>query len=86
MTEDQRLEFAIEKAVEKAIATHVDPMAADLRSVRRAIVGVPEEGNLGILLRMNKTEKRVAAMLWAIPIWVSIGTAGGTLFSKWIGL
>lgn len=49
----------------------------DMASIKRTLVGDPMEGNPGILSRMATTERRVAILLWSLPIWITGGTAIG---------
>jgi hypothetical protein len=64
----------------EAIQAELHEMKGDLASIKRTLVGDPLEGNAGILTRMAKTETRVAALLWTLPIWVT----GGTAIGQWL--
>lgn len=68
------------------IEKHLDPISADVRSVLRTLRGEPEEGNPGMLRRLEKVEVRVALLVWSIPIWVTVGTGLGQVLISWWGL
>jgi hypothetical protein len=61
----------------EAVQAELHEIKGDLASIKRTLVGDHFEGNPGILARMTKTEKRVAILLWTLPIWITGGTAFG---------
>jgi hypothetical protein len=82
MTDERRLREIIIEELE----SHLDPILAAVRSIRRTLRGEPEEGNLGLLHRLEIVERRVAVLLWTIPIGVTLGTGLGQLLVNWWGL
>lgn len=86
MSDDETITVTqdLQKAIDAAVAAYMDELKDDIHTMRRAIVGAPEEGNQGILKRMNRTEKRVAIMIWLMPVWITAGTGlGQILIQVW---
>lgn len=81
-----RLSTEVGLAIEKAVSDNLRDVIADVHSIKRTLVGEPEEGNEGLLKRMERTESRVAKLVWLLPVWVTVGTGGGQLLVRWIGL
>jgi hypothetical protein len=77
------LDPAIRDSIGVAVNDAMGPVVDDVHEIRRAIVGAPLEGNPGILKRMDRTEKKVAWLIWSIPIWVTAGTGLGQVLIKW---
>jgi hypothetical protein len=69
-----------------AVQAELHEIKGDLASIKRTLVGEPFEGNTGILSRMERTEKRVAILLWTLPIWITGGTAVGQYLVQLWGL
>jgi hypothetical protein len=67
----------LDRAIEVAVANYMGGIVDDIHTMRRAIVGESAAGNPGILSRMEKTEKRVAVLIWMLPVWVTLGTGVG---------
>lgn len=75
----------LEEVVERLGST-VERLADVVERMDRAILGAPDEGNIGILPRLTSLEKRVERLWWAFPFLVTGGTALGQVVAKWIGL
>lgn len=86
MTDQERQTFALEKAVSDAVSKALDPMVDDIHKIRRAVNGALDEGNEGILTRMARTERRVAVLIWLMPLWITGGTAIGQYLVKLWGI
>lgn len=52
----------------------------------RALVGAPEEGNKGVIPRLETVEKKVTALMFLSPILIAGGAAGGSLLGSLFGI
>ena len=52
----------------------------------RALVGAPEEGNKGVIPRLEAVEKKVLGLMFLSPVLIAGGAAGGSLLGAFIGL
>jgi hypothetical protein len=60
-------------------------LVTSVESLVRAIHGAPEEGNIGMLPRLQKIEKDHNIFRWAIPLAIFTGGTAGGILSKFLG-
>ena len=68
------------------LETAADSMQDAAERFERALVGAPDEGNRGVIPRLETVEKRVLGLLFLSPVLIAGGAAGGSLLGAFIGL
>lgn len=68
------------------ILERLDQQDHILESVVRAVKGEPQEGNLGLVPRMDKAEHRIDRLYFLLPVSVAIGTGAGQFVARWLGV
>jgi hypothetical protein len=63
-----------------------DRLEAAARRFERALAGAPEEGNKGVIPRLDTVERKVTALWFLSPLLVAGGAAIGQLLSGFLGL
>ncbi len=61
-------------------------LVASVESLVRAIHGAPDEGNPGMLPRLQKIEKDHMKFRWSIPFALVGGTSFATVLTRWLGI
>lgn len=77
-------EVPLERLQRQEDATERLEVAVD--RLERALIGASEEGNKGIIVRVDKLEKQMLVLFFSFPLLVAGGAAIGTIISGFIGI